>query len=82
MISREKFNKLGLNSNDEKDPIDVLGQNAMTTREIMTALNQSLPEGYKQITFSCAKQKMRRLEKKGRVSRKKVDALIYWIANE
>ncbi len=82
MITREKFDKLGLNSNDEKDPIDILGASAMTTREIMIGLNQSLPEGYKQITFSCAKQKMRRLEQKGRVSRKKIDALIYWIANE
>ena len=82
MISREKFDKLGLNSNDEKTPIDILGPNAMTTREIMTALNASLPEGYKQVTFSCAKQKMRRLEKKGIVSRKKIDALIYWISNE
>jgi len=77
MISREKFNKIGLD--EDKSPIDILGDNAMSTREIMTSINDSLPEGYKKITFSCAKQKMRRLEKKGLVSRKKVDALIYWI---
>ncbi len=82
MISREKFDQIGIDSSSEQTPIDILGSNAMSTREIMIALNNSLPDGYKKITFSCAKQKMRRLEQKGKVSRKKVDALIYWISNE
>ena len=50
---------------------------ALTTREIAAALTKRLPDGT--ITYSCAKQKMKRLEAKGLVQRSVVRGLIHWL---
>jgi len=82
MISKETFEKKGVSQEEEKTPIDILGAYALTTREVAEKLTASLPEGYKKITYSCAKQKLIRLEAKDLVKRKKVDGIIHWIKNE
>jgi len=82
MITKETFDKKGISKGDEKTPLDILGKQAFTTREIADRLNETLPESYKKITFSCAKQKLVRLEKKGRVTRKKVDGIYHWMKVE
>ncbi len=74
--------KKGIPNGDEKTPIDILGKNALSTKEIADKLNECLPEGYKKITYSCAKQKMIRLERKEEVERRKVDGIIHWIKIE
>lgn len=79
MISLERAQEIGLKPEDEKTPLDVLGTNAMTTKEVAAELNKLLPPEYKKISYSCAKQKMVRLEKKGYVSRIKISGLIHWL---
>ena len=82
MITAETYHKKGIKPCEEKSPLDILGKGALTTKEIADKLNECLPEGYKKITYQCAKQKLLRLEKKGEVTRAKVDGLIHWIKVE
>jgi hypothetical protein len=82
MITVEKAQEVGIKPEDEKSPLDVLGNNAMTTKEIAAELNKLLPSEYKKISYSCAKQKMVRLESKGYVSRIKISGLIHWLITQ
>lgn len=82
MITADKAKSIGIKPEDEKSPLDILGNNAMTTQEIADKLSSYFPEGYPKMTYSCAKQKMIRLEKKGLVTRTKVKGLIHWIKEQ
>lgn len=81
-ITAETFKRKGIKKEDEKTVVEILGKSAYTTQEIADKLNETLPEGYKKITYQCAKQKLLRLEKKSEVARAKVDGLIHWIKVE
>ena len=78
MITAEKANEIGINPDDEKSPLDILGVNAMSTQEIADKLSSYFPKGYTKMTYSCAKQKMIRLEKKDYVYRIRVEGLLHW----
>lgn len=78
MITASKAKEIGIKPEDEKSPLDILGNNAMTTQEIADKLSSYFPPGQPKMTYSCAKQKMIRLEKKDEVSRIKVKGLIHW----
>jgi len=78
MITVEESKTIGIKPEDEKSPLDILENNAMTTQEIADMLSSYFPKGYPKMTYSCAKQKMIRLEKKGLIDRVKVKGLIHW----
>lgn len=78
MITAEVFRNNGISPEDEKTPLDIMGDMALSTKEIAIKLSDTLPEG-ENITYSCAKQKMIRLERKGFVSRRKIKGLIHWL---
>lgn len=78
MISEDEFKRKGIKPEEEKSPLDILNKNAMTTQQIADKLTELLPSGNKNISYSCAKQKMVRLEAKGLVERRKIDGIIYW----
>lgn len=79
MITAEKARKSGINPDDELTPLDVLGNNAMTSQEVADAMNSKATEGSISISYSCAKQKLVRLEAKGLVERRKFKGLIHWL---
>ena len=79
MITAEKARKFGINPDEEVTPLDVLGQNAMTSQEVADALNARSTEASTKVSYSCAKQKLVRLEAKGLVERRKFKGLIHWL---
>lgn len=79
MITADQAKQIGIKPEDEKSPLEILGDNAMTTREIADKLSSYFPKDYPKMTYSCAKQKMIRLEMKGHVDRRKVKGLIHWM---
>ena len=82
MITANEANKIGILPDDEKTPLDILGLNAMTTQEIADKLTGYLPKGNDPISYSCAKQKMIRLERKSLVNRIRVKGLIHWLITQ
>ena len=82
MITAIEAKKIGVLPDDEKTPLDILGVNALTTQEIANKLTSYLPKGSDPISYSCAKQKMIRLEKKEEVSRIRVKGLIHWLRTQ
>lgn len=79
MITADKARKDGIDPDEELTPLDVLGDNAMTSQEVADALNAKATEGSINISYSCAKQRLVRLEAKGLVERKKFKGLIHWL---
>lgn len=82
MINADEFRRKGIKPEDEKSPLDIIVDSALTTQEIADQLTSFLPPGSKKISYSCAKQKMVRLENKGLVERRKVDGIIRWLKIE
>lgn len=78
MITAEVAKEAGLSPENEKSPLDIIGNNAMTSRDIADKISSYYPEGYPKMTYSCARQKLIRLEKKGEITRTKFEGLIHW----
>lgn len=81
-MNLQEFKQLGVSIDDEIDIVDILGSEALTTRQVAEKFTTSLPVGSASVTVSNARQKLVRAEKQEKVIRKRVNGVWHWCYND